>query len=78
MTLYSVSWVPCSNRLVAGGANMQNKGVIQVRKQLIEIEYREKEIEHRVKEKEYRVKEIEERVKERETERETHTVKKRG
>ena len=30
MTLYSVSWVPCSNRLVAGGANMQNKGVIQV------------------------------------------------
>ncbi|XP_023319604.1 WD repeat-containing protein 92-like [Eurytemora carolleeae] len=30
ITLYSVSWILCSNRLVAAGANTFNKGIIQV------------------------------------------------
>ena len=30
MTVYTVSWIPCSNRMVAGGSSLQNKGLIQV------------------------------------------------
>ncbi len=31
MTVHSVSWIPCSNRLVAAGSNLKNQGTIQVK-----------------------------------------------